>query len=393
MESVRAERGPKSLEQADLRDIVLKMSVEVGDLRQGLGELRSREARATEAVVALRAALDAWLVGFDRDQYKSTDSRLATDTLAQEVTIFDKLGYDIASGGELFLLGVHHLLAGRNEVAIDSFAAFLKTPSRDSELLAAAQYLSGMICYNRRGLVRAISHFESAASYAPENSPDFQSLIYVGELKFFLRKPRDEIEGAFRNVEDELRKLDDSAASNAQRATLYLKWGNCFLGTFELSPRHENAMVNNAEALEFFKRARSHLPRYTDPSSLLPLVIDYSLAQAMQLSRSFGLDVGKTPDELVADVIQRLRRVVLTKREEGILAQCYLMLGSAFVYSDRVSLDGCEIHLEYARHQTLSIPSDIHFYSPITKELLDRGQFVAQVEHFSELLERRQGGI
>jgi hypothetical protein len=47
-----------------------------------------------------------------------------------------------------------------------------------------------------------------------------------------------------------------------------------------------------------------------------------------------------------------------------------------------------KIYLEHARHQTLTVPSDVCFYSCVTKELLDRNDFVKQIDFYTDQLER-----
>ena len=121
-------------------------------------------------------------------------------------------------------------------------------------------------------------------------------------------------------------------------------------------------------------------------------MIDYSLAQALLLANSVDMDLARTPTELLADVFARLRRLVLTKREEIILAQSYLMLATCAFYSPYVSNDVGEIYLEYARHQTLTVPSDVCFYSCITKELLGRDEFVRQIDHYAGQFEAQGQG-
>jgi hypothetical protein len=101
------------------------------------------------------------------------------------------------------------------------------------------------------------------------------------------------------------------------------------------------------------------------------------------------MDLDRTPSELLKDVFDRLRRIVLTKREEIILAQCYLMLGTCVAYSSHLSKDIGEIYLEYARHQTLMVPSDVCFFSGVTKELLSKNDFVKQIDFYANELDRQ----
>jgi hypothetical protein len=133
--------------------------------------------------------------------------------------------------------------------------------------------------------------------------------------------------------------------------------------------------------VRLLKKARTEMNVVRqDPDSLLPVIVDYSLAQALLLAGSMDFDFSMTPSQMFASVFDRLRRIVLTKREESILAQCYLMLGTCGVYSFDVPRDICEIYFEYARAQTLTIPSGLCIYSCITKELLDRSEFVKQID-------------
>jgi len=121
------------------------------------------------------------------------------------------------------------------------------------------------------------------------------------------------------------------------------------------------------------------------------VVIDYSLAQALLLAKSVDMDLAQTPSELLADLSHRLRRIVLNKREEIILALCYFMLGTCAFYSTHLSKDVGKIHLEYARHRTLSVPSDVCLYSCVTKELLSRDEFIKQVDYYTNQLEQQVG--
>jgi hypothetical protein len=205
-----------------------------------------------------------------------------------------------------------------------------------------------------------------------------------------MRKPVQEIERIFRNTEDGLMREEGSAQQSFPRATLYLKLGNCYVGTF-VSPKEPNPMVNNQIAIRYYKQARKFCPPGVPAESLLPAVIDYSLASALLLANSVDMELEQTPSELLADVFHRLRRIVLTKREEIILAQCYLMLGTCAFYSSHLSKDIGEIYLEYARHQTLVVPSDVCFYSCITKELLNRDEFVQQIDFYTRELEQQVG--
>jgi tetratricopeptide (TPR) repeat protein len=288
-------------------------------------------------------------------------------------------------------LGVAALLEGRNRTALDHLDEFLRTADPTERNFRNACYLAGMITYNRREFQRSTDFFARAFERSPEEKPDWQSKTYVAELAYFMRKPAPEIERVFRSVEEGLSGTEDPAQRSQRsflRATLYLKWGNCYVETF-LKPKETNPMVNNQIAIKYYKQARNHLPENPSPESLLPVVIDYSLAQALLLANAVDMTLTQTPSELLADVFHRLRRIVLTKREEIILTQCYLMLGTCVFYSSHLTKDIGEIYLEYARHQTLAVPSDVCFYSSITKELLSKDDFVRQIDYYAKELERQ----
>lgn len=374
----------------DLKDIVISLSSQVAELKAQVATIRAKEDRATGAVAALRRRIETWLAGFHRDKYKSTDQRLITAALARELLIFDKLGYELAIPGAGFVLGVAALLEGRNQAALEHFESFIGAADSSNPVLADAHYLAAMICYNRRDYRRGMEHFQGVFGRSPAGHRDWQSRIYVAELMFFLRMPPDVISRELAEVEDGMRS-EDLPEHDPRRATLYLKWGNCFVGTLDLEPIQHNPMVNNQVAVAHYKQARRCLPRHGDPESLLPVIVDYSLAQALLLSGSIDMDLSMTPSEMLADVFCRLRRVVLSKREEIILAQCYLMLGSCACHAPRhVSQDAGKIYLEHARNQTLAVPSDVCFYSCITKELVGRDEFVRQIDFFANRLEQGQ---
>ncbi|MCI0744368.1 MAG: tetratricopeptide repeat protein [Verrucomicrobia subdivision 3 bacterium] len=372
----------------DLQDLLLKNTATLAELQTQVSQLVSKEQRVGLALSVLRTKLEAWLLGFHRDKYKSTDQRLFVHALAEEILIFVKLGYDVGSGGSLFLLGVAALLEGRNQTALDYFKQFAEAASPDDRNRANVQYLSAMICYNRKDYHGAIQHFEAAFENSPHSQRDWQCKIYVGELQFFLRHPAEQLERTFDLIEQSLRVSDGMQNHSFLRASAHLKWGNCYMGHLDLPPKESNFMANVQVALGHYKLARKFLPPHPDPESLLPVVVDYSLAQALLLARSVDMSLAMTPSELLADVFERLRRIVLTKREEIILAQSYFMLGTCGCYSPHVSKDAAEIYLAYARHQTLNVPSDICFYSCVTKELLSRDEFVRQIDFFANQLEQ-----
>ena len=374
----------------EMQDIVLRNTAEIAQIRQQLTDLMAKEKRVEAALNDLRRRLEVGLGVFHRDRYKSTDQRLLIGALADEILIFEKLGYDLGAPGASFLLGVAALLEGRNQAALEYFRRFIEQTDAADRNLADAHYLAAMISYNRRDFNQAIASYQAAFRYSPEAGPDWQSLIYVGELSFFLRKPREVIEKAFFDVEERLKANETSPQRNFLRATLYLKLGNCYVGTF-VEPKERNPMVNNRLAIGCYKQARKWCPKHGESESLLPVVIDYSLAQALLLENSVDMDLAQTPSELLADAFHRLRRIVLTKREEIILAQSYFMLGTCVSYSTLLSKDVGEIYLEYARHQTLSVPSDVCFYSAITKELLSRDEFVRQIDYYATQLEQQSG--
>lgn len=371
----------------ELQDIVLRSASEISDIRGQMSALTAKEKRVETSLQHLRARLENCLATFDRDRYKSTDQRLLIEALAVEILIFERLGYDVGASESQFILGIATLLQGRNQAALDYFRNFLRMSNSSDHNVRNAAYLAAMVCYNRRDFSQALELYEAAFRYSPETSPDWQSKIYVGELLYFLRRPQEQIEKPFRDVEEGLSDLDETTQTRFVRATLYLKLGNCYADTL-LDSKERNLMVKNAKAIEYYKKASKACPPL-GPESLLRVVIDYSLAQALISANSIDMDLQQTPSKLLADVFRRLRRIVLTKREEIILAQSYFMLGTCAVYSRHVSSDAGEIYLEYARHQTLTVPSDVCFYSCITKELLSRDDFIWQIDHYANELERK----
>ncbi len=376
------------MEFQELQDIVLRNSTEITDIHRRLTDLMSKEQRVERALKELRQNLKVWMDAFDRDNYKATDQRLLIRSLAAETIIFHKLGYDIGLEGAYFLLGVAAFLEGRNLAALNYFKQYISEATPEDRNLRNAFYLGAMISYNRRDFIQAADFFRSAFLYS--SNQDWQSAIYSGELAFFMRKQQNEIERSFIEVDEALRPLEETTALNFFRATLYLKLGNCYVESF-LNPKEINPMTNNSLAIRWYKEARKYCPQNPAPGSLLPVIIDYSLAQSLLLNQSVDMDLSMTPSELLEDVFHRLRRIVLTKREEIILAQCYLMLATCAYYSFHVSKEVGEIYLEQARHQTQVVPSDMSFYSPITKELLTKEEFIKQIDYYDKAFEKQTG--
>lgn len=381
-------RDPKDADPSSLDNrTVLSLMARLSELEREVSAIASRDKRVAQAVTAVRSKLAALLQGFQRDKYKSTDMRKAIGALAAEIVIFEKLGYDIGDDGVDFLLGVAALLDGRNQAAAEQFKAFIARVPTVERNLANAHYLLAMLDFNRRDFHGGIDQFERVFQLSPESTRDWQCKIYIGELMHFLRQPQDQLERVFQEIEHGLRAMEGTPQHSFLRATLYLKWGNCYVGTVSLDPKQANTLVNNHRAISHYKQARKCLPKHPDPDSLLPVVVDHSLAQALLLAQSVDMELAMTPSEMFTSVFRRLRRIVRNKREEVILAQCYLMLGTCAVFSCEVSKDAGEIYLEQSRLQTANVPSDVCFYSPITKELLSGEEFVQQIDFFAKQLE------
>ena len=374
------------MDMAEINGIVLRMADQMGQIRREVDRLAAKENRVDRVLFDVRQRLVNWLESFDRDGYKSTDQRLLTNALADEVHIFDRLGYDIGTAGGHFVLGVAALLQERHHAALEQMKAFISAVPGEDRNLSTAHYLAGMICYNRRDYARAREYMEGAFRLSPQGRPDWQAKTYIAEVNFFLRQPREMIEKSFYEVEEGLKGIEDHPQHGFLRATLYLKLGNCYVGT-ALEPRERNEMVNVGVAIDHYKQSRRWCPKRISQESLLPVIIDFSLAQALLLAGSLDMDLAQTPSELLADVFMRLRRIVLAKREEIILAQSYFMLAVCAYYSSRLPKDYAGMYLEEARHQTLTVPSEVCFYSCVTKELLPRDEFVRQIDHYGSLLE------
>jgi tetratricopeptide (TPR) repeat protein len=372
---------------AELQDLVLRNAAELSEVRRQISDLISKEKRVEATIRDLQRRMGDYLKGFDRDKYKGTDPRLSVAFLAHEILILERLGYDLGNPGADFILGVAAILEGRNFAALEEFKRFLASADQADRNVQNASYLAAMICYNRREPSQAIEHFSEAFRYSPEKRRDWQSAIYVGELQYFRRDPKEVVDKTFFDIECELKRIERQPEHNVLRGTLYLKWGNCYAGTF-LPPLQTNGMVNNGVAVAFFKQAKKYCPFFAGAESMLPVVIDYSLAQSLLLADSVDMEIEKTPSELLADVFHRLRKILLNKREEIILAQGYFMLATCAYYSEHISKDIGEIYLEYARHQTLTVPSDVSFYSCITKELLSRDEFVKQIDFYAGRFEQ-----
>ena len=188
------------MEADELQAILLRNTAALAEVRDRLEGLASRDERATAALSVLRNAIQDTLRRFDRDGYKATDQRLLINALATEALVFDKLGYDLGLPGARFLLGVSEMLRGRNAAALSAFKEFIANASRDDPNLRHAHYLGGMISYNRRDHAQAIEFFRSASLLSPDETKDWQSLVYVAELSFLSRMAPEAIERAFADV-------------------------------------------------------------------------------------------------------------------------------------------------------------------------------------------------
>src|SRR6185436_9580852 len=92
---------------------LVKLAVRLSELEREVSGLASRDKRAAQAVSAAKSKLLSLLQAFHRDKYKSTNMRKAIGSLALEIGVFERLGYDIGEPGAYFLLGVAALLDGR----------------------------------------------------------------------------------------------------------------------------------------------------------------------------------------------------------------------------------------------------------------------------------------
>src|SRR5438552_3934499 len=79
----------------DLQELLLKNTATLAELQTQVSQLVSKEQRVGLELSVLRTKLEAWLLSFHRDKYKSTDQRLFVHALAEEILIFVKLGYDV----------------------------------------------------------------------------------------------------------------------------------------------------------------------------------------------------------------------------------------------------------------------------------------------------------
>lgn len=368
-----------------IEEQVSGLSSELERIEQKMVERERREVRAVASADMLVGRIHDVMRAFDRDAYKSTDNRLRLSSLAQEIRTFNGLGYELCHEASL-VLAVSSMLQGLNKDARAYFARFIEGAERKGDLTQTAHYLAGMVCYNRREFSAATEHFSSAHSLSTDEGRDWQALTYVAELQHFMRKPPEVVDKNFFDIEQSLRtQADQLADRHSLWATLYLKWGNCYAATIS-PPSKENRSENNAKAIELYKEARRHLPLHLSPGSLLPVIIDYSLGMALLLEQSFDMDLAQTPQELLKGVFARLRNIVLTKREGIILAQSYLMLGTCAVFVSEISRELGEIYLEYARHATQEVPSDMSFFSCVTKELLPREEFIPQIDFYASEL-------
>jgi len=244
---------------------VLRNTTELSEIRRQLSDLTSREKRVEVALRDLRRRLENCLNAFDRDKYKATDQRLLINALASEILIFDKLGYDIGTCGSHFLLGVAALLEGRYQAALERFKEFIGLAEPHDRNLGNACFLAGTVSYNRRQCSQAIEFFESAVRYSPEENRDWQSKTRVAELTYFMRKPREVIGKAFFDVEERLKAIEGAAQHGFLRATLYLKLGNCYVGTF-LEPKERNPMVITKSQSVTISKPESGAQGSLDPS-------------------------------------------------------------------------------------------------------------------------------
>ena len=113
------------MNQSETQEFMLRTASDLAELRQLVVALVKKDQRADQALSLLRNRLTSCLSSFHRDKYKSTDQRLALRALAEEIRIFDKLGFDLGVAGSAFLLGVAALLDGRNQSALYHFAEFI----------------------------------------------------------------------------------------------------------------------------------------------------------------------------------------------------------------------------------------------------------------------------
>ena len=163
---IEDKKNYRAMENDELKDIVLRNTLQIEEMRHQLNNLISKEKRVEVALKDLHQRIEDCLIKFHRDQYKSTDQRLLICSIADEILIFEKLGYEIGVNGSYFLLGVAALLEGRNQIALDYFKEFIKKAQQSDKNLRNAYYLSAMVSYNSRDFNKAIEYFESAYRYS-----------------------------------------------------------------------------------------------------------------------------------------------------------------------------------------------------------------------------------
>jgi len=372
----------------EMTDVLVRHSTMLADLDIQVRNIMIKEQRIDEFIQDIHRRITAAMDEFHRDRYKSVDYRLRVIELSHEILIYDHLGHNLEPAAK-FLMAIAALLEERLDGALEYFDAYLRHADAHDIHRGNAYYLCGMINYNTRRYSSAIECFRNSFRLSPETDRDWQSQIYVCELLFLSRAPDDVIEQEFTDTAESLKGLGGRAGALLQ-ATFYLKWGNVYVEP--MLPGEKNSLMNNPKAIRLYKQARTLCPAFTDTLSLLAIVIDYSLAQAMSVEKRIDLEIITSPQQLFIDVLQRLRRVVLTKTEPLILAQLYFMMGTCVLWSTSMPPEVGEICLEHARQYTLTLPSQMAIYSCITKELLSREDAIKELDVITRQLETLRRG-
>ena len=377
-----------------IEDIVIRNQQSFIDITEKVNILINKEDRVKTGIKELERKIERYFSNFTRDNYKDTEKILKLNSLSTELLVYKKLGYDFSIAEHNVILGLQEMICYRVEEALSYFEIYVEE-NRKTKLSCDVLYLCAMICYNNANFSKAIYYFTKAANLylVLFGKHDFQSEIYIGECMYLSKSreyPQEKINEYFELIEETLDKLNNSENLDKFYLTLYLKWGNCYfqpgiklsnnnIGSNNLS----NITINNQKALSYYKKIINFIGGFYHKeklNDLLKVIMVYSLAQAMYSSRKDIDSSFARTNELFKHVFEKLVNLLLNKTETIILAQFYFMLGTCSWYSFEVAADQGLFYLENSRKQTQLIPSNIKFYSCMTKELLTRDEFIMQID-------------
>ncbi|MFG6100935.1 hypothetical protein U2F10_01700 [Leptothoe sp. EHU-05/26/07-4] len=336
----------------------------------------------------------------NRELFKEEENRIQIHTFSTRLNTLELTGNlaNLLSPVSSFVRGlsrfnemnyqqaIEDLLKARNSAKAQLIAPLSQYGNWDADeikrnlriLIDETYYHLGIMYYNTGAYDKAENEFADAHERYPL---DFRSRIYIPELLFFHgNTDPQKVVDAFKSVEIELNNVTSNKRKQMSPtwewcyAALKLRQGNIFLKkifsqTFRSSSWSQ--IENNKLAIECFWEARDKNPKSP--------VVNFSLAQAMELDGKSVLWKDLTPKQLFKEAFIQFRNQAIRKTEPILLTMLYYCAAIS-CFGGKIQNDSPSTYLGLARQQLQKIPESILVFSPLNKVMSEHSVLLNEME-------------